>query len=263
MAYYSGQGRLYVADRDGSGNPQGFRAIGNVPSLELSIETTKFEHKESLTGSRAVDLTIVQEKKGTFTMTVEDMDLDNLALAFWGANTAITAGTASIQTLVAYLGFRTAILGVVTVSNVVIKDDATKLITYQFGTSVADVASKNGWVDQANGSFVVFDSATQTANGAANNITDLQVLEVTYDNAAASRLDSFTLTSQEKYMRFEGLNTIDQKAVVVDVFKASLDPLTGYGLINEEVSSFEITGNVLSDDLQTGATKFFRQINAA
>ena len=258
--YYSGQGSLYVAERDVDGSPKAMIPVGNVPNLEVSIEVTKFEHKESETGSRAVDLSIIQEKKGTLTMTLENINAYNLAMAFWGQSVVNASAVAATQVVTAYLGYKTK-LALPAISTVVVKDDATKLITYEFGVSVTDVASLNGWIDEANGSMHIFTDAEQTTNGAAANITDLELLEVTADNADSVSMEAFTTTTMERYLVFEGLNTIDEKAVRIEIFKAQLDPLSGYGLINEELAALEVNGTILSDALQTGDSKFFSQIN--
>lgn len=258
--YYSGQGKLYAATRHASGRPEGFAWLGNIPNLEVSVEVTKFEHTESYSGQRATDLTIVQEKKGTFTMTMEHISVANLALAFWGQSTEVAAGTGVTATVYGYLGLRSS-LPYPGVSSVIVKD-AAEIVTYEFGTSATDVLSLNGWIDEPNGAIHVFTDAEQTTNSATVNITDGEELHVTgYDHVAVNQLDAFTSTSQQRYLRFEGLNTVDDKTVIVDLFKADLDPLSGYGLINEELSSFEITGSILYDDLQVGASKFFKQIN--
>lgn len=260
MGYYSGQGRVYEAKRDVDGKPMGFAWLGNVPVMDISVEITKFEHVESYSGQRATDLTVVQEKKGTFTMTLEDMDIKNLALAFWGQSAVVAAGTGVTTEITAYLEKRSA-FPYPNVSNAVIQDDA-EIITYEFGPSVDDAASKNGWIDEVNGAIYVFSDAEQTTRTAAANIADADILHVTsYDHGAAEQMDAFTETSQERWLRFEGLNTVDGNAVVVNIFKANLDPLSGYALINEELSSFEITGSVLFDDLQPGDSKFFQQTN--
>jgi hypothetical protein len=263
---------LYVADRNADGTPKGFVPLGNVPSLELAIEITKFEHKESMSGSRAVDLTIVQEKKGTFKMTMEDMSVQNLAMAFWGETAAGTAGAVADLPIVASVAataidYRIPLLNAATgaayagVSSVTVEDGAAT--TYEFGTSETAAGSKNGWIDEKNGSIVIFSTAKQTAKAAAAMIADQDDLVVSFTAAATNIVHAFTKTSQEKWLRFEGLNTIDNKTVVIDLFKAQLDPLSGYGLINEELASFEVSGNILYDATQPGTSKFFRQINAA
>jgi hypothetical protein len=254
--YFSGQGRLYYGVRNASGGPEHLIAFGNVPKLETSIDVTKFEHKESMSGNRAIDLTIVKEKKGTFSFTLEDITLSNLALGFWGTAEDIAADTATSVDIVAKLGKRVPIRGFMNLSNIVVKDEDTGLVTYEFGNSVDAVGSKNGYYDATYGVIVVFPTATQTARSAAANITDNEVLTVTFDNAAASRMRALTETSMERFLRFEGLNTVDGEEVMIEIPKASIDPLTGLGLINEELGSFDLTGTILYDELQTTGSKF-------
>lgn len=278
MSYYSGQGRLYVAERNTDGTPKGFIPLGNVPALEVSIETTKFEHKESMSGTRAVDYSLVQEKKGTFTMTLEEMSLENLALAFWGTSSSLQAGTLSSVQLVASVHAtedrRVPIMKYSTgesysnLSTVSVGDDAyaTPTTTYEFGTSAGDVNSKNGWVDEKNGTLIIFGTSVQTSKGAAVMIADGDPLYMQDTTAYGGHdlLDALTESSMERWLRFEGLNTAitsGNNNVIIDIFKASIDPLQGYGLINEELASLEVSGSVLYDDLQAGTSKYFRQIN--
>ena len=262
--YYSGQGSVYVAERDpATGAPLGFTELGNIPDLSISVAVTKFEHKESQSGSRAVDLTIVQEKKGSFSMTLESMSLDNLALAFWGSKTLVPAGIAVGQAdWTAYAG-RSTPLNHVGVSNVVI---GTSEFGTEMGTTAVPGDSLNGWVDELHGTVHVFTEAEQTARGAAVPIVDdtPTVIAATYDHSSQGVVDAFQETSVERYLRFEGLNTVDEtggKEVVVELFKAQLDPLADYGLINEELGTLTITGSLLFDDKQVGDSNFFRQIN--
>ena len=263
--YYSGQGRVYAAVRDATtGDPLGFDELGNIPDLSVSVAVTKFEHKESQSGSRAVDLTIVQEKKGTFSMTLESMSLDNLAMAFWGSHAHTVAGSVATEDVIAYLGKRSS-LSLPAVSNVVIQDD-TDTDTYVFSNSVitAEAGSLyNGYIDEASGSIHVFTEAEQITTGAAAvaAIADLDVLHVAFDNEASGQVEAFQYTSMERYLRFEGLNTIDGEAVIVELYKAQLDPLADYGLINEELGTLTITGSLLYDDKQPEGMNFFRQVN--
>lgn len=74
--YYSGQGRLAIGDRNEStGALSNLVFVGNVTSLTIDIATTKFEHKESMSGGRLIDLTIIQEKNATFKFSSESLDL--------------------------------------------------------------------------------------------------------------------------------------------------------------------------------------------
>lgn len=271
--YYSGQGSLYAAQRNAAGQALGFIPLGNVPALEIAVEVSKFDHKEAESGQRAIDLTLIQEKKGTFTMTMESLNPTNLAMAFWGSNQTIAAGSITDLVVIARVSatvtalripIENAVTGVTYagVSNVVVGDNTTPTVTYEFGTTPTAAGSLNGWVDEANGTLIIFDTATQTSKGAAANIVEGQDLYLDFDNAASEVIHAFTDTSQERWLRFEGLNTVDDTRVIIDIFKANLDPLAGYGLINEELAAVEITGSVLYDANQLGTSKFFRQVNA-
>ena len=271
MSYYSGQGNVYVAERNASGRPGRFIHLGNVPTLEISVEVTKFEHKESMSGQRAVDLSFIQEKKGTFTMTMEDMSMANLALAFWGENISQAAGTFDgTQTVTARVdatdNSRIVLVNDTTneiftnITNLVVSDDALGTNDYDFsGTAAAP--GENGYLDASNGVLVIRNTAAQTA--ATQTITDGQTLYLTAgDYAASEQMNAFTQTSMERWLRFEGLNTLPNGLpVIVDIFKASIDPLQGYGLINEELASIEVSGSVLYDSLQPAGSNFFRQTN--
>lgn len=309
--YYSGQGKFYAADRNALGKPTGFTRLGNVPSMEISVEITKFEHKESESGNRAIDLTIVQEKKGTFTMTLENLSIPNLALAFWGTNSSSSGAAVVDEEVTVYVGFwaptanpnwNAAITPVVSSRDGATASTWAATTAYALGDYVVDVAaggrywkattagtsagSEPTWTTTA-GATVVDGTVTWTdmgliaktvaTDGTANITYDPvhgtlyaeddgdtysgEVMEVDYTHKGYIYMDAFTETSQEKWLRFEGLNTVDELPVTIDMYKASLDPLTGYQLINEEIGSLEISGNLLLDELQPVGQQLFRQVS--
>lgn len=87
-------------------------------------------------------------------------------------------------------------------------------------------------------------------------------LTVDYLYAAQVRVDALTTAAPEKYLRFEGLNTLDgNNPVVVEVFKFVLDPASEFGLITgEEAASLAIEGSVLADPLQSSGSQFYREM---
>lgn len=244
--YYSGQGSLYVAKRDANGKPLGFMPIGNVPELTIDIEISKYEHKESESGSRLLDLTIVKEKKGKFKMKVENISLDNLALGLYGTNATVAGGSVVDEEVKFYKGTRMP-LARPNVSAVVVKD-VTETTTYVLGTDYT--------VDAANGVLIFPSSGSLIAEGATLNIA--------YTYGAYSNMEAFTSTeSPERWLRFEGLNTVDGSHVIIDCYRAQFDPLTGYALINEEIASLDMNGSLLADANISSGSKFFRQRNVA
>ncbi len=240
MAYYSGQGRVYVATRDASGNPGGFRWIGNVPSLELSIETDKFEHKEAYTGNRAIDVTVVTETKATLTFTIEDFTIENLALGLYGSNTTVT-GTS------------------ITDEDIYVTAHATEDRVYRLANP------NNISAVSITGLTVTTDYTVDIINGtitvlAGRGSTQTYPVDYTFDTY--TRTDVFTTTSQEVWLRFEGLSTLDSgETTLIDCYRVAIDPMSGYSLINDEIGSAEMTGSILADTNRVAGQQFFQQIN--
>ena len=247
--YFSGQGALMVAERHTDGTPKGFTRIGNVPSLELSIEVTKFEHKESCSGQRAIDLTIVQEKNGTFTMTLENFTPFNLALAAWGQQ-AVTTGAAITPTIIPWSADQPHYFDALTIASA-----PAPVVTYDpSGVPAVLVENTDYTIDYEYGTITFL--GTGAASGWA--LDGSEEVEIAVTTEDYTNVDALTVTSQQRWLRFEGLNTIDEKPVLIDIFKADLDPLTGLPLINDEIAAMEVTGSVLFDNLQPGDSKFFR-----
>lgn len=244
--YYSGQGSLLVATRTAAGVPQGFVPIGNVPELTIDIETTVFEHKESESGSRLTDLTIVKEKKGKFNFKLDNLSLENLALGFWGTTATVAGGSVideviniPVNGLGRYYNLAHPKVSAVTVT------DSTGTTTYVNNTDYI-IDTNNGTVQPL-------------ATGAIAAGADIKV---DYTYAGYTKMDAFmSAAAPERWLRFQGLNTVDNSRVLIDIFKAQIEPLTGYGLLNEELASVDMKGTILADQLRTSGSKFFAQRN--
>lgn len=253
--YFSGQGSLKMAERDpATGNPLGFLPLGNIPELTLNIEVSKFEHKESESGARLIDLTLTTEKKGTFEFTVENLSVDNLALGLWGEVVTVAAGTVATGSpesviLAKFVAGAQYALKHANVSTVVLKD-STGVTTYVLDTDYT--------LDPINGTFTPkVGGAIATATVSAG-----VTVKAEYAYGGYKRVDAFTRADAPvRWLRFEGLNTVDGSRVIVDLFKAQFDPLTGYGLINEELGSVTMGGTLLGDATRLTGSKFFSQRN--
>lgn len=298
--YYSGQGSLLTATRNAlTGKPEGFIRIGNIPDLTLDIEVQKFEHKESESGSRLQDLSIIKEKKGKFSATLESLNLANLALGFYGADSSVTGATVASETVKAFLDKRCP-LAHPDVSAVTVNAPATTLFTvttayllnalvrpitpnghyYKVTTAGTTAGTEPTWPTSGgtvtSGTVVFTDMGTmvkvlnvdyelEAKYGhiiplTTGSITEGEELDVAYTYAGYGNLEAFTTASSpERWLRFMGLNTIDDTGVIIDLYRAQFDPLTGYGLINEELGSLKLTGSLLADPFITVGSKFFRQ----
>jgi len=250
--FYSGQGLLMVSDRDAAGNPVGFRPVGNVPSVEIQNNITTFEHKESITGQRAIDLRLTQENKVAVNITLESFDKENLALSMYGNSSDITAASGVVfNTPPVILGAIYA-MGKAPVSSVAVTDTASGSTTY--------VEGDNYTLDAATGSIRVLTAAEQTAAGAANSIAASDLLTITFDHDAQVKVDALTTPRPELYLRFEGLNTAKgNEPVVVEVFKFAPDPASAIALLSDAVWQGELNGSALLDSTKAagGGSLFY------
>ncbi|MCK5787875.1 MAG: hypothetical protein KAH32_02670 [Chlamydiia bacterium] len=239
--YFSGQGAILVGGRDVSGNPTGLRPVGNVSALTLGVETTTFEHKESCSGVRGVDLEIVQEINVSMAMTMESINKENLSLGLYGTSNVVSGATVTDEPAIAYHDLWTPLVNIQV--NTVVVTDVGGATTYTEGTD-----------------YVVNESAGTIKALSTGAITDAQPLEVDYNFVDQDNIDALISgTPPIKFVRFEGLNTADNnKPVVIDIFKVSLQPLAEWALIQDEIAQMEVESKILSDPLRVSGSNYFK-----
>lgn len=248
--YYSGQGIVLLAELDSNNVPLGFRNIGNVADLKLAIEVEVETKKETSTGQRATVLRLEKEKTASFSAVVEDLSKETLAMALRGTAAAVPADSVEDEAIIARLGL-TVPLEHPGVSTVVVTNSA--------GTTTYEL-DKNYTINAETGSLNFLTDAEQTAAGATENIADAADLLVDYDHVAYDKVDALTEASKYYALRFEGLNTADSnKAVVVEIFRISADPLKELALINDEAAAMTLDGSIMADLTRTTGSQFFRE----
>lgn len=245
--YFSGQGSVLVATKDAvTGEPEGFRPVGNVSALTIGVETTVFQHKESCTGVRGIDKEIVQETIVTIAMTMESIDNDNLALALYGT-TAAVVGASPTDELLALPHDLWASMANIKVSAVIVGDDAVPTVTYVLDTDYE--------LNEETGSIKALSTGA---------ITDGQVVFLDYTHAGYDQIEAITSSiAPERWIRFEGLNTADgENPVVIDIYKGSIQPLAELALINEELAEMVVEASALTDPTRVAGSQYFtiRQI---
>lgn len=244
MAYFSGKGKLWIGQRDVLGGPgKGLVWVGNVPSFEASMEAVKLEHKESYTGQNLTDVSIITEKKAKLVAQLEDFNSYNLALLFNGTTTDVT-GTAVIGAGVETIVPSAANGGVITVGGLY-------PLKYQDVTAVV----------LKDGALATITSTKYSVNAQAgsiefNNTIGAPTLPITaeYTRNTFRRTVMFNASQVEYYVRFEGLNTANLASVnqqtVVELYRVQWDPVTAFGIINDDIAQFTLNGNVLADPVK-------------
>jgi hypothetical protein len=235
---FSGQGKLYIGTRDGSGNAGPFRYVGNVKDFKFAMATTTLEHKESVSGQRLTDNRLITEKKTTLTGVLEEFNIDNLALALYGTKATQAGSTVTAEVLpnpVAvgdYVRTKYPIL-----SAVAVKDSAGSPATLTLGTHYEITSAKQGTIK-----FLNLASFTQP-------------FKVDYTYGAHDHVPMFNAAPPERWIKFDGINTADSnKTVLVEFYRALLDPLSELALIQDDYGSLPLAGSALYDDLKAADT---------
>ncbi len=238
--YFSGQGIIYVADRDSSGNIGAWRDVGNVPVLQIGLETEVQDHKESRTGKRLTDYRLITENRATVTMTLEKFTKKNLQLLMYGSDASTTTTTTATDEVLK-TGVTTVAVGDIyftkhaAVSSVVVKAGSTTLTANTDYTLTTNSAI--GW-----GIITIISVANM---GVSGNLT------VSYSSAAYESVVLFKAPNVERALKFTGLNTADSDRIVdIELYRVIFDPAANVDVINDELAQFELTGSALVDTVR-------------
>ena len=232
MAYFSGQGRVYIGARDAAGNPAGLAFVGNVPELKVSLSVETLEHQEAQSGQRLTDLQLIKTKKGEFACTLEELSSGNLALALYGHSTTVAAGTVTGE----------ALPNPVTAGHLYpLAHQNVSAVQIQDGSSPPKPLPATQYqVHARHGSVLILDATTGGPY--------VEPFTVDYAFGAAQSTAMFTRPLPERWIRFEGLNTADaNREVVIDLYRVAINPAKELSIITDELLKFELSGQVLAD----------------
>ncbi len=233
MSLFSFQGKAYIAERDANGKPAALRWPFNVPTLQLSLSTTVKQHQESYTGQRIEDGRLITAKTAGITLELEDFNADNLALALYGSKSSVTGATVTAEALPDTLvSGDYAALEFANVSTLTITDSATS-------TPVDLVEGTDYVIESAAGGIIKF----------LNVASFTQPFNVNYTYGDASNVAMFTAPIPEKYIVFDGINTVDNSAARVRLYRCQFDPLSQLDLIGTDYGKMQLKGSVLYDTL--------------
>ena len=232
MAYFSGQGRVYIGARDAAGNPAGLAFVGNVPELKVSLSVETLEHQEAQSGQRLTDLQLIKTKKGEFACTLEELSSGNLALALYGHSTTVAPGTVTGEALPNPVTAGSLYpLAHQNVSAVQIQDS---------DSPPKPLPATQYQVHAKHGSVLILDATTGGPY--------VEPFTVDYAYGAAQSTAMFTRPLPERWIRFEGLNTADaNREVVIDLYRVAINPAKELSIITDELLKFELSGQVLAD----------------
>lgn len=233
MAYFSGQGEIMLAKIDNTTGAVGaYRKIGNVPEFSIEMDSDQVDHNESTSGQRTKDFVLLRAKSMTLSGNIEDWTEDNVAWATNGRIKQITGGAKTGELSPAGL----------TVGGIwALKGQKVTALT----------------ITDSTGSPVTVDPADYTLDADFGTVTMKSVTGYTlpliaaYTSGAATAVTFMTDDTQLYALRFNGINTVNGKKVLVELYRTQKNPSGSIPFINEEFGQISIGGEALADLTKT------------
>lgn len=98
--YVLGRGKVYFSRFTDTTNlvPSGYRYIGNTPEFSLTVEAETLEHFSSDGGIKQKDETVAVDVTRTGQLTCDNIDVENIALFFFGTASTVTQALVGTNT---------------------------------------------------------------------------------------------------------------------------------------------------------------------
>lgn len=226
------QGSFYAATRNTTTGQPGKRTwLGNASEASLKLSVDKSDKTESFSGTRGLYGSLIKAKSAELELTLDEFILESLGIALHCTPVAVTAGTVTGEAFPTGLVAGDEVqLDKRFVSSVVLQDSAGVPVTVD--TADFSVSSAPGFVK-------IIDPSGYT-----------QPFVADYSYAAASNLALFSSTTPpERWISFDGINTVTGKKIVLDLFRVQFDPVDDFGLINDDWGGLKLKGSCLLDPI--------------
>lgn len=237
--YNLGRGIVYFASLVNS-LPAAYRDLGNAPEFNISIEVETVEHNSSRQGLRVVDKEVVISQKVTLSVTIDELNFENLALFFSGTTGTHTnvsiAGFAEHQMITSLeLGRWYDIVDAngnraydVTLANLTVEDGATSLVSGTDFTLDSEMGRLFFLSTASNTSAGQNIDVTLSANGSANTVDEVKAL---------------TKSAVTGALKFISINPAANDAKTEYQFhQVSLKATGDFALIGDEFTTMQLEG---------------------
>lgn len=251
MSGFLGSGDLYY-NRVVGGVDQGWKRFGNATKFEIKENTELKERKskQKATYGQVLDSVSVKQP-AEISVALDDLDKDNIALAFLGDVTPINTTGASVTDEGKSTGsFGDFIrLDFEFVSNVVIKDAATGLITYVEDVDYVISSPDRGMIQliKGDGTNDIVENEAYVAS------TSGIIVSYDYASATGNKVSGGTNSSIKVALMLDGENFADQSTVSVNVWEAVLAPQTGVDFLADDFATLELNGTLNTPSTETSA----------
>ncbi len=228
---FSLQGYLRVAPILADGSFGALRWMGNVPEATLQLNTDATDKSESYSGQRLQIGRLTTSTTAAFNYTLDYWSASNLALAFNASAQDIAASTVTSEVF----------------PDDLVAGDLVRLShPFVSGLTITDSAATPVSVPAAN---VVLDPTAHSANVA--KVIDpgafTQPFKAAYSYEAARNLVLFSRPGAAVYLQFDGVDTENDRPVLIELWKVRHNPVAELSLINAEYGNLAMTSAVLFD----------------
>lgn len=248
-----GRGALFFAALDPTTKkPLGFRHLGNCSAFGVNVTSELLEHFSSRTGVRSVDREIILSQKFGLTLTLDEINFQNLALFTSGTATAavtnpaatdvgtLTPGTTEIKISdAAYKGYSYDLVNSVGARLFDLRSTGLTVKTNTRSGSTL-VENTDYEVDRKWGTIHLLSTGSTHVNG--------DDLFFSYDADGAEkpfdRVDLLNQTSISGFLRFKMINAANSdKQILIDLHSVNLKADGDLTLISDEFVSMTLVGS--------------------
>ena len=237
MANYTvSKGELHFSTfRPGTQIPAGFRFLGNAPEFNITVENETLDHFSSTRGIKEKDASIVLQTNASASLILDDIQIENLALFYFGeySTVAQTAATAQTETFAGVTRGLSYQLGITTNNPTGVRSISNVVVTV---ASSAKTLGTDYTVDPELGIVTIVKGG---------GIADAATAVVTYDRAAKSRTQAISGSDQvEGCLRFISYN---EQGARIDYLMpyVKLSPNGDFSLISDEWQQLPLSAEIL------------------
>ena len=231
---FSFQGKVWLAERSSAGKPIKSQWFGNAPQLQIQMNVANTDKTESFSGARMLYGRMAGAKTANINLTLDEWSIPGLALAMYGKELDLPAGTVTEETLPSPL----AVGEVVRLEHGFIDD----LELVNGATPL--VLDTDYRIESPNAGLLEFLTA-QTDS-----------IDADYEYASTTGVTIFTEQPKEKWLLFDGINTETGEAVLIDLFRTQFNPPGDLNVITDEYGNIPLTGAVLFDAINARDANF-------
>lgn len=232
--YFSMQGRVAIGVRNADGSRDPAQWVYDASKLEWAFSVEKDEREESYTGERGLAATLPKKKTMKLNLTLGQLNDSNAALAVAGKTVKVESGSVTGESI-----------GSVKVGDMVALEYAkvSELALTDTSSSELEVGT---------------DYTLNATTGVLTFLTEQEDVSADYEYAAHSLVVVFSGKKKDLYILFDGMNTVDgtQMMCLGEVYRASLEPASTLGLIQESFGDLELSGDALVDSVRLSQERY-------